>query len=89
MSQPIIKTRDFGVSTSVFEWKKDDKKTYTISLQRTYKKDDKYVNETINMFPEDLLRYARLLEMTYERLTAYRINTPVTAKANDEDKIPF
>lgn len=75
-NEPIIKLRDFGVSTAVFEWKNDNKKSYSISLQRSYKKkdSDEYVNETINLYPEDLLKYAQLLEQTYQKYVNYRIS---------------
>lgn len=75
MSQPIKKLKDFGVSTAIFEWTNNDgKKNYTISLQRSFKKKDseEYVNETINLFPEDLLKFAKILENTYNELTKIR-----------------
>lgn len=73
MTTPVIKLIDFGVSTAVFKWERDGKKSYSVSLQRSYKKkdSDEYVNETINLYPEDLLKYAHLLEKTYDAYNDY------------------
>lgn len=96
---PVIKNRDLGISTAVFEWtNQDGKKTYSVSLQRSYKKKDeeKYTEETINMYPEDLLKVANLLARTYNDLLDYRaankpVTTPTTATPSsvDSDNIPF
>lgn len=104
MTNPVIKLRDFGVSTAVFEWDRDGKKSYSISLQRSYKKKDakEYTNETINLYPEDLLKYAHLLEKTYDAYNAYaygedkkQASAPAQgwsqseSPANDDSDIPF
>lgn len=70
---PIIKRKDFGISVAVFEWNKDGKDSYSAVLQRSYKKKDseEYVNETINMHIEDLLRMAELLKSSYRFYTNY------------------
>ena len=102
---PVIKIKDFGVSTAVFEWaNQDGKKSYSIALQRSYKKKDAqdYTEETINLYPEDLLKFAALLTRTYNELVDYRnVNkstpqaTPqVTPQATpqpsaSDDSIPF
>lgn len=102
MTNPVIKLKDFGVSTAVFEWVRDGKKSYSISLQRSYKKkdSDEYVNETINLYPEDLLKYAHLLERTYDAYNAYAYgegkkqtsapaSSPAQSSAPVDDDIPF
>ena len=98
---PVIKIKDFGVSTAVFEWaNQDGKKSYSIALQRSYKKKDAqdYTEETINMYPEDLLKFANLLIRTYNDLADYRNTnkstpqpTPQAAPqpAASDDSIPF
>lgn len=100
---PIIKLRDYGVSTAVFEWDRDGKKSYSISLQRSYKKKDEkeYTNETINIYPEDLLRYAYLLQKTYgayndyiqsmreKAATAQSPAAPVSNQPVIDNDIPF
>lgn len=102
MTTPVIKLRDFGVSTAIFEWVRDGKKSYSISLQRSYKKKDakEYTNETINLYPEDLLKYAHLLEKTYDAYNDYAYGNsekqasapeaaPTAPSADDDDDIPF
>ena len=98
---PVIKIKDFGVSTAVFEWaNQDGKKSYSIALQRSYKKKDAqdYTEETINMYPEDLLKFAALLTRTYNELVDYRnVNrqsAPAATQAApqasvSDDSIPF
>jgi len=94
---PVVKNRDLGVSTAVFEWtNQDGKKTYSVSLQRSYKKKDEkeYTDEIINMYPEDLLKVANLLTRTYNDLLDYRaatkpVITPSTPSSIDSDNIPF
>ena len=102
---PVIKIKDFGVSTAVFEWaNQDGKKSYSIALQRSYKKKDAqdYTEETINMYPEDLLKFANLLIRTYNDLADYRNTNKATPQATpqptpqaapqpaaSDDSIPF
>ena len=99
---PVIKIKDFGVSTAVFEWaNQDGKKSYSIALQRSYKKKDSqdYTEETINMYPEDLLKFAALLTRTYNELVDYRNanrqSAPAATQAVQQsssvadDSIPF
>lgn len=99
---PVIKIKDFGVSTAVFEWaNQDGKKSYSIALQRSYKKKDAqdYTEETINMYPEDLLKFAALLTRTYNELVDYRNanrqSAPAATQAAPQassvadDSIPF
>ena len=98
---PVIKIRDFGVSTAVFEWNNPDGKTsYSIALQRSYKKKDaqEFTEETINMYPEDLLKFANILIRTYNDLADYRgakRSSPQTAAqpapqaSTTDDSIPF
>ena len=102
---PVIKIKDFGVSTAVFEWaNQDGKKSYSIALQRSYKKKDAqdYTEETINMYPEDLLKFAALLTRTYNELVDYRNANKPTPQATpqvtpqaapqasaSDDSIPF
>ena len=102
---PVIKIKDFGVSTAVFEWaNQDGKKSYSIALQRSYKKKDAqdYTEETINMYPEDLLKFAALLTRTYNDLADYRNTNKSTPQATpqptpqaapqpaaSDDSIPF
>lgn len=97
MAQPIVKLRDFGVSTAIFKWNNNGKETYSVSLQRSYKKkdSDEYVNETINLYPEDLLKYAHLLERTYDAYNAYsygegkkQSSTAAAAPASDPANPP-
>ena len=97
---PIKKLRDYGLSTAIFEWNNDGKKSYSISLQRSYKKKDatEYTNESINIYPEDLLKLSRLLERTYDSyLALMQSDAPASAPAPiqaapqqaNSDDIPF
>lgn len=97
---PIKKLRDYGLSTAIFEWNNDGKKSYSISLQRSYKKKDatEYTNESINLYPEDLLKLSRLLERTYDSyLALMQSDAPASApapqqttqQATNSDDIPF
>lgn len=102
-STPVVKLKDFGVSTAIFEWERDGKKSYSIALQRSYKKKDEkeYTNETINLYPEDLLKFAHILTRTYDAYNAYAYgegkkqevkSAPAqqqSAQSVTEDDIPF
>lgn len=75
MSAPILVSSDYLMKVSVFEHSKDGKDSYSFCLQRSYKnKNGEYVNETINLFPEDVLKMSALLDDAYAMLRGYRNN---------------
>lgn len=73
---PILVASDYMMKVSVFEHNRDGKDNYSFCLQRSYKKKDtdEYVNETINLFPEDVLKMSHLLDSAYAMLRGYRNN---------------
>lgn len=75
MSAPILVASDFLMKVSVFEHNRDGKDSYSFCLQRSYKnKNGEYVDETINLSPEDLLKMSALLDDAYAMLRGYRSN---------------
>lgn len=72
-NQPVISTRDRGLSISIFEREKDGQKTYGACLQRSWKdkNTDEWKREQINLFPDELLKIANLAQKTYNELMAY------------------
>ncbi len=74
-NKPVINNRDRLLSVSVFKKEaKDDRGQvrtyYSACLQRSFQKpedkgSDKWQRETINLYPDDLLRLSALLAKTY------------------------
>lgn len=99
---PIKKIKDYPLTVAIFEWNKDGKKSYSISLQRSYKKKDtgEYVNETINLYPEDLLKFQNLTSVAYNDILSRTQDKPSEQPASQpaaqqtptsvtDDDIPF
>lgn len=98
---PIKKIKDYPLTAAIFEWDKDGKKSYSVSLQRTYKKKDtgEYVNETINLYQEDLLKLVNLANITYNDIIRRQQDKPSEQSASQptaqtpasvtNDDIPF
>ena len=73
---PVLKKRDRNLSVAVFEsqYRTDSGETrtrFSISVQRSYKKDDKWEQQSINCFVDELLPLSSLLENTYVKLNEY------------------
>ena len=90
--QPVIKRQDGQLKFAVFKFiTEDGKARYSIQGQRSYKKKgtEEWVQETINMFPEDLLRLANLATTTYTDIRAdmFKDNKNYTKPENTD--IPF
>lgn len=87
--KPIIQRKDGNISMSVFyNATEDGKGYYSIQLQRSYKKkdDQDWTRETINMFPEDLLKLENISGCTYTDIKADEYKRKQTAK---DTSIPF
>ena len=87
--KPIIQRKDGNINMSVFyNATKDGKGYYSIQLQRSYKKkdDQDWTRETINMFPEDLLKLENIAGCTYTDIKADEYKRKVAAK---NAEVPF
>lgn len=87
--KPIIQRKDGNISMSVFyNQTNDGKGYYSIQLQRSYKKkdDQDWTRETINMFPEDLLKLENIAGCTYTDIKADEYKRKQTQK---DSSIPF
>lgn len=95
MTQPIIQKKNKNFNFSVFTNKNQDGKTYySIQLQRSYKnKDtDEWIRETINLFPDDLLKLSNLAANTYTAIlenVSKEKGTPTYSTQEINDNIPF
>ena len=79
---PIISRRDRNINISVFKNTKDDGKDYySVCLQRSYKKqgEEEWTRETINLFPDDLLKLANLSRCAYTDIVAHAQQNKATA----------
>jgi hypothetical protein len=98
---PVKKISDYPFGLSIFEHTNENgRKTYSVSLQRSYKKKDtgEYVNETMNMYEEDLLKLSTATEMAYWAINNIKNNAPKpqaqpvaqqTPASVTNDDIPF
>lgn len=97
---PVKKISDYPFGLSIFEHTNENgRKTYSVSLQRSYKKKDtgEYVNETMNMYEEDLLKLSTATEMAYWVINNIKNNAPKpqaqpvaqTPATTTDDSIPF
>ena len=93
--KPIINRRDRNISVSVFKQEKDGKTYYSVCLQRSYKAKDseEWTQETINLFPDDLLKLANLSRCVYTDIIAYAQKNKIPSAEYPaqtlEDDIPF
>lgn len=78
MTTPIITNRDRRLSASVFQKDKDGQTYYSVCVQRSWKKEgsDEYEREQINLFPDDLLRFANLFTKTYADILSHVQSQP-------------
>ncbi len=100
-NKPIISNRDRKLSASVFKRLSTDENgvnrtVYSVCVQRSWKKKDseEFDREQINLFPDDLLRFADLFTRTYRDILAYAQNQPketkeYPAQSLDDEEIPF
>ena len=97
---PVKKISDYPFGLSIFEHTNENgRKTYSVSLQRSYKKKDtgEYVNENMNVYEEDLLKLSSAAEMAYWAINNIKNNAPKpqaqpvaqTPAATIDDSIPF
>ena len=71
MNAPVICVRDKALSIALFETTSArNKKFYATMLQRRYKKkgEDEWQVENIHIFPNDLVRFRRLIDSTLEEI---------------------
>jgi hypothetical protein len=93
--KPIIQRKDGNLNFSVFAKTSQDGKTYySISFQRSYKKKgtEEWNRETVNMFPDDLLKLSSLASVTYTDIVAHTRKskaTPTYTAPEFNDDIPF
>lgn len=99
-NKPIITNRDSKLSASVFQKTAVDKNGnpqtyYSVCVQRSWKKEgsDDYEREQINLFPDDLLRFANLFTRTYADILLHVQSQPREQKEfpaqTMDDGIPF
>lgn len=95
MTQPIISRKDSNLSFSVFKnTTQDGKVYYSIQFQRSYKKKgaQDWTRETINLFPDDLLKVSNLASVTYTDIVAdtrKSKGTPNYTAPEFDNSIPF
>lgn len=77
-NKPIITLRDRNLSVSIFkkEGKNEQGKTetyYSACLQRSYKPkdEDEYKRESINLYPDELLKIASIANNAYTSVLKY------------------
>lgn len=77
-NKPVIANRDRNLSISIFERKTTDEQgkehtSYGACLQRSYKKQgaEDFTREQINLFPEELLKFAALAVRSYNDVIIY------------------
>ena len=93
--EPVITRKDKNLNFSVFRnTTPDGRAYYSIQLQRSYKKKDAqdWTHETINLFPDDLLKLANLSSVTYTDIVAdtrKRKGTPTYTAPVFDDGVPF
>lgn len=99
-NKPIISNRDRKLSASVFKKQATDENgvnhtVYSVCIQRSWKKkdSDEYEREQINLFPDDLLRFADLFTRTYRDILTDVQSQPKETKEypsqSFDDDIPF
>ena len=100
-NKPIISNRDRKLSASVFKRQSTDENgvnrtVYSVCVQRSWKKKDseEFDREQINLFPDDLLRFADLFTRTYRDILTYAQSQPketkeYPAQSLDDEEIPF
>ena len=95
MTQPIIQRKDGNLNFSVFSNQTNDGKTYySIQFQRSYKRkgSDDWTRETVNLFPDDLLKLSSLASVTYTDIIAHTRKVkghPTYTSPELNDDIPF
>lgn len=93
---PILGRRNGNLNFSIFKQEKDGKNYYSVCFQRSYKKEgqEEWIRETVNMFPQDLLRLGLLAQGAYNELIAWlqaHKSTPAdhSAQQMQDGDIPF
>ena len=82
-NKPYFTARDKGLSVSFFKHDKDGKTYFGVSLQRSYKpKEGDWKREKINLFLEELLPLATLINTAYTGFVRQRQIDAAIAKDN-------
>jgi hypothetical protein len=95
---PIVKYNNGTIGAAIFKQQGEDGKNYySVCMQRSYKKKgtEEWIRESVNMFPDDMLKAAEVLRVTYNMLVEYlhknkaeKQDFPKQA-IEDADNIPF
>lgn len=93
--KPIIQRKNENLNFSVFQnTTQDGKAYYSIQLQRSYKKKGQqdWTRETINLFPDDLLKLANMSSVVYTDIVAHtqkNKQTPTYTMPDLNDGVQF
>lgn len=89
---PIIKIQDGRLSVLAFDKVSKEGKGYrSFVIQRSYKVNDEWKNETINIFADDLLKISSLCDEAYKQNLLKKPEKVVIEETEitDLDSIPF
>ena len=97
MTDPVLKVKDYPFSVAFFEKTKDGNTYYQVALSRNYKDNNgDWKSQTINIFPQDLLKIANISQRAYNSLLTLQSKKaqkstpqPAPADENFDDDIPF
>lgn len=83
-NKPYYTVRDRGLSVSFFKHDNDGKTSFGVNIQRSYKPKDgtEWKREKINLFLEELLPFAALVQRAYNGFVHQRQIDAELAKAN-------
>ena len=87
MSKPILKVKDYPFEIVFFEnVYQDGAKSMSAVLSRSYKtKNGEYKSETVNIFPDSLLKISNITSKAYNTFNQYRNKVREEAKENKDN----